>query len=153
MMVVIVINYSTIIFVFKKNKFVCQVIFKFSFRRKNYENKNYFIVIDLYFFSQSIYANDLNQNNKVKVEDAIIALQVSAGMKPELSIIQGIKWQGIWKESVNYKPYDIVQYDGSSYICISEHKSEYNNDSINNEILWNTLALKGLDGRDGKDGV
>ena len=102
--------------------------------------------------NQNLYANDLNQNKKIEIEDAIIALQVSAGIKPELSVLQGIEWKGTWKDSFDYKAYDAVQYEGSSYICTTEHTSNINNDPINDFNTWNLLALKGEIGQQGPQG-
>jgi len=101
-----------------------------------------FLLILIYFFNFNIlYANDYNQNQKADITDALIALQITAGIQREFSIAQGINWLEVWLDNFSYKPYDAVQYEGSSYICIKEHKSNRDITPENKEY-WNILALK-----------
>ncbi len=48
-----------------------------------------------------------------------------------------IEWKGIWNETVLYMNYNLVFYNGSTYICIL---SNINNNPNNNIIYWNLFA-------------
>jgi len=88
--------------------------------------------------------NDLDQDHRVTINDAIIALKVSSGMEPGLICSYGLTWKGDWKENEIYKNNEIVHYKGSSYICIQEHESTLNRIPSSPALLglvWEVFAL------------
>lgn len=54
-------------------------------------------------------------------------------------------WRGIWKTSTQYKQYDVVEFEGSSYIAVKNTTSTRPASSRD----WELVAKKGKDGRNG----
>ena len=96
----------------------------------------------LLFNPQNLMANDLNNDDKIGVDDAIIALQVSSGVLSQEHIILNFKWLGDWETNVQYQVNNAVSYEGSSYLCIQSHLSSSSN-SPPNESKWRVIAKKG----------
>lgn len=59
-----------------------------------------------------------------------------------------LKWQGTYNASTEYNIDDMVQYDGSSYVCVA---LSYGNLPTNTGF-WNLVAQGGTDGAAGADG-
>ena len=47
---------------------------------------------------------------------------------------------------MDFNVYDVVEYEGESFICILRHNSNVNNSPSNNSDVWNILANKGAKG-------
>lgn len=60
-------------------------------------------------------------------------------------------WCGEFDESIDYKVDDVVEYNGSVYICIQD--KDNNQDPINYPDYWQLFVSKGADGKDGTNGV
>ena len=117
---------------------------------------NYILIFGTFFvllFSHNIsIANDLNNDRKVGVEDAIFALEVASGFKSQINLSNGFNWTGNWEsENKQYNVNDIVGYEGSSYICILTHNSN-DNRLPTNPALWQAIALRGETGPQGPAG-
>jgi hypothetical protein len=62
------------------------------------------------------------------------------------------KWRGLWVTDTAYKKSDIIEFDGSSYIAVSDHQSALSN--IPPEAgLWNLVAASGANGAAGAPGT
>jgi len=111
-----------------------------------------FLLFFLLFSSQAI-GNDVNNDLKVGVDDAITALKVSSGIETQIYLFSGLNWKGDWNiNDFFYKENDVVFYNGSSYICTLSHRS--NNTRIpTNDALWQILAKKGEKGDPGEQGL
>jgi len=110
---------------------------------------NIFILFNLFILfltTDILVANDVNEDNIVGIDDAIIALQVASNIKSKLYLPIGIEWKGSWIDNVDYKVNDAVVFNGSSYICILDHRSSTKTVPTNNPGIWDILALKGSDG-------
>jgi hypothetical protein len=59
-------------------------------------------------------------------------------------------WQNVYATSSTYTPYDVVQYDGSSYISITT--SNIGNTPSTATMSWNLMASKGVTGPQGITG-
>jgi len=55
----------------------------------------------------------------------------------------GLTWKGTWEDTCEYYVYDIVHYDGSSYICICKNMNSIPGTDENN---WNLFAAAGSQG-------
>ena len=65
---------------------------------------------------------------------------------------KSIVWKKSWRPSTNYVVNDAVEHDGSSFICIKDHKSRnINEPDLGTEwpMHWNVIARKGAKGQDG----
>jgi len=102
--------------------------------------------------SNQVIGNDVNNDAKVGVDDAITALQVASGIKSQIYLPLGFSWKGNWNSNnIHYIENDIVYYEGSSYICTLTHYS--NSDRLPTNIaLWQLFVQKGSDGSPGKNG-
>jgi len=102
-------------------------------------------IIYLNFFTPlNVFSNDVNQNGKIDLGDAIIALKVSSDFQ-NISVSKLINWRGRWTNDTVYLLYDSVQYNNSSYICKRKHQSNTLEDAVpTNMYLWDVLA-KGID--------
>jgi len=110
------------------------------------------VLVNLIFVNQISFANDVNLDKKIGVDDAIIALQVASGIKSQISLHNNFNWKSEWdKNSIDYKVNDVVSFNGSSYICIMPHQSNENS-LPTDEALWNVIAQKGEAGPHGQKG-
>jgi hypothetical protein len=102
-------------------------------------------MIYLIFFTPfNVFSNDINQNGKINLDDAIIALKVTSDFQG-ISVSKLINWRGRWTNGTVYLIYDSVQYNNSSYICKRKHQSNNLEDAVpTNMYLWDILA-KGVD--------
>jgi len=93
---------------------------------------------------------DVNGDNKVDMTEAVYALQVSGNIEHEILTTYGMVWKGSWEISPNenYRKDDIVQHNGSTYICVTNHSPSENNSPPSN--FWNLIALKGEQGEQGR---
>lgn len=57
-------------------------------------------------------------------------------------------WTGVWSASQTYQPYDVVSYNGSSYISLSGNNTAVPTDTQH----WSMLAQKGDQGAQGNQG-
>jgi len=102
--------------------------------------------------SSQIWANDVNQDLKVGIDDAIIALQVASDIETQLYLPTSINWRGEWDgDNIEYKTYDAIIFEGTSYICVLDHNSSINQ-SPTNKNIWEVLAQKGERGKPGPQG-
>jgi len=85
---------------------------------------------------------DVDNDGKVGLTEAVHALQAASGVKTLTPNFYGIIWKKQWSQSTEYKKYDAVNYEGSSYICIKEHVSNNTGELLDTSI-WTVLALKG----------
>jgi hypothetical protein len=60
------------------------------------------------------------------------------------------KWRGAWVDETAYKKSDIIEFDGSSYIAVSDHQSSLSNIPPG-DGLWNVVAASGANGAAGAD--
>ena len=110
------------------------------------------VIVTIIIANQISFANDVNLDKKIGVDDAIIALQVSSGIKSQIYLPKNFNWKNEWdKNSIDYSFNDVVSFNGSSYVCIMPHKSN-DNSLPTNEELWNVLAQKGDIGPQGSQG-
>ena len=112
-----------------------------------------FIFLCCVFFSKTIIANDINNDKKIGIDDAVVALQVASGIKAQVYLSSTLTWKESWSSNnVSYNENDIVAYNGSSYICVLSHTS---NESRlpTNEALWHIFAQKGDTGPRGLSGI
>jgi len=94
--------------------------------------------------SFNVFSNDINQNGKVNLDDAIIALKVVSDFQA-VSVSKLINWRGAWTNKTEYFVYDSVHYKNSSYICKRKHNSNTLEDAVPTNIyLWDILA-KGVE--------
>jgi hypothetical protein len=61
------------------------------------------------------------------------------------------KWRGAWVDETAYKKSDIIEFDGSSYIAVSDHQADLLNILPGNG-LWNVVAASGANGAAGDQG-
>jgi hypothetical protein len=61
------------------------------------------------------------------------------------------KWRGAWVDETAYKKSDIIEFDGSSYIAVSDHQSSLSNIPPG-DGLWNVVAASGANGGQGDQG-
>ena len=64
---------------------------------------------------------------------------------------QGFNYMGTWIDDNEYHPYDVVAYEGSSFVCknaVSGSNTPPPNDTTN----WDIFASKGADGAKGEQG-
>jgi len=113
------------------------------------------IAIHTIFFllvSNQAFCNDVNNDSKVGIDDAVIALQVASGIQSQIYLPTEINWAGDWEShDRQYSKNDIVSYNGSSYICVLPHISS--DDRLpTNKALWDVVALKGDTGTQGTKG-
>jgi len=113
------------------------------------------IAIHIIFFvvvSNQAFGNDVNNDSKVGIDDAVIALQVTSGIQSQIYLPTEIKWAGDWEShDRQYNKNDIVSYNGTSYICVLPHISS--DDRLpTNKALWDIVALKGDTGSQGLKG-
>jgi len=112
----------------------------------------YLIFVITLFDYKPLIASDINHDSKVGIDDAITALQVSAGIKSPLYLPTNFKWRGVWNSNnVEYLVNDVVFFDGSSFICILYHFSNENR-LPTNTALWEMLTQKGDRGIQGEKG-
>jgi len=112
----------------------------------------YFLIILFVSILNMAFGNDVNNDTKVGVDDAVIALQVASGTKSQIFLPTEINWAGTWEsQNRQYNKNDIVFYNGSSYICILPHTASDNRLPTNN-ALWELVALKGETGLQGTKG-
>jgi hypothetical protein len=62
---------------------------------------------------------------------------------------QGFTWRGAYDNATAYSPYDVVSYNGSSYVCTSATTGNLPTDNS----FWNLVAQKGDTGATGSDGA
>jgi len=111
------------------------------------------VIVTIIIANQISFANDVNLDKKIGVDDAIIALQVSSGIKSQIYLPKNFNWKNEWdKNSIDYSFNDVVSFNGSSYVCIMPHQSNENS-LPTNEALWSVLAQKGDVGPQGQRGV
>lgn len=67
---------------------------------------------------------------------------------------RGINWRGAWATLTEYSVNDAVSINGSSFICVKNHKSlSKNKPSTDNREIWQLMAKKGDKGEKGEPGV
>ncbi len=65
--------------------------------------------------------------------------------------IQGLQgdsfaWIGAWVVATIYNVRDLVEFNGSSYVCLVSHTSSSSNDPVQDPSLWDLAAAKGDQG-------
>jgi len=116
------------------------------------KNVIWFLIFFLVFCSNQTLGNDVNDDAKVGVDDAIIALQVASDIQSQIYLPTEINWAGDWEShDRQYNKNDMVFYNGTSYICILPHISSVNR-LPTNKALWEIIALKGEIGPQGPKG-
>ena len=101
------------------------------------------IIMLLFLMPNLVVANDINGDSKVGVTDAITALQVASGVQTQIYLPTGLQWKGKWCSSnIKYNMNDMVEHEGSSYICILSHISNDNILPMNDEY-WQVVAQGG----------
>jgi hypothetical protein len=70
---------------------------------------------------------------------SIEGLQGAQGQKGDPG---DMTWEGTWTSSRNYSVYNMVEYNGSSYICIDDTTTQPPSDIL----FWDIVVLKGVDG-------
>jgi len=108
-------------------------------------------ILIIFLFPFQVIANDVNNDSKVGVDDAITALQVASGIPTQIYLPKGLLWQGKWSpNSLYYNKNDMVEHEGSSYICIIFHISDKVKEPTNIDY-WQLIA-KGGQGPKGETG-
>lgn len=101
--------------------------------------------------ASSAIQGDINDDGRIDASEAIFALQVTAGLYPEVSTSCLLIGKGDWSTSTAYVECDVVSSGGESYVCKTSHTSSAttpDNDTVN----WDLLSLKGDDGEQGIQG-
>lgn len=66
-------------------------------------------------------------------------------------------WEGAWTTATAYEIDDLVENDGSTWICIADHTSGTDDDEpgvgANTSTYWDLFVAAGQDGADGDDGA
>ena len=62
---------------------------------------------------------------------------------------QGFRWMGDWKDNVEYHPYDVVNYLGSTYVANKVNTRDYPTRLRNS---WDLMAAAGAPGSNGSGG-
>jgi hypothetical protein len=94
---------------------------------------------------------DTNGDGVVDITEALYTLKIAAGNIPDLPDSCAITGYGLWEIEKLYQTCDVVQNDGSFYICIQSHTSSALNSPFN-ENVWAILALQGETGVQGPQG-
>jgi collagen type VII alpha len=63
---------------------------------------------------------------------------------------QGFNFLGAWNDSSTYVPYDVVEYNGNTYVCINANGP---NQSPDYTYYWTLIASAGATGASGIDGA
>jgi len=69
---------------------------------------------------------DVNGDQKVGLAETVYSLQVTAGMRPEVST-PVLNWRGNWLVNTAYKEDYVVLYNNVLYYCILQHTSTAGN--------------------------
>jgi hypothetical protein len=77
------------------------------------------------------------------------AEQVAVIPLPYVKSAQSLNWQGDWQDGYSYTIGDIVQSDGSSYICTATHTSLTGSNEPPEASYWDLLAAQGTAGSQG----
>lgn len=56
----------------------------------------------------------------------------------------GLVYEGVWSGASSYQENDVVSWDGSSYVCTSDHT----NQEPPNASYWDVLSAAGIDAED-----
>jgi len=94
---------------------------------------------------------DTNGDGVVDISEALYTLKIAAGNVPDLPDSCAITGYGLWEVGKSYQTCDVVQKDGSFYICIQSHTSSELK-SPSDENVWAILALRGDIGLTGLQG-
>jgi hypothetical protein len=72
--------------------------------------------------------------------------------RPQLEIVlkNGMVWLGTWDAYIEYEVNDVVQHEGSSYLCIQEYNGGLQPNY--NPTYWSLVAQKGDQGEQGPQG-
>ena len=95
---------------------------------------------------------DINNDGKVSLEEAVFALQVAAGLYPELSDSCVLTGKGEWAGGETYTICDVVKHSGFTYACIKNHTAAVETNEPPNDALWTLLSIKGEKGDKGDTG-
>ncbi len=90
------------------------------------------------------FLGDIDRDGNIGLTEAVHALQVAAGIRSEHPASYVILWREAWKKGEEYRTYDAVQHEGSSYICVQLHTSSESDAPPAN--VWDILAIKGEKG-------
>ena len=94
---------------------------------------------------------DIDRDGKIDLKETVYSLKASSGIITDLPVTYGLTWKGSWRDISSYEKSDIVEYEGSVYICINSHESNQTNIPTNSNF-WNVLAAKGNTGPKGDIG-
>jgi len=86
---------------------------------------------------------DVDLDGDVGLTEAVHALQVTAGFRNTTETPYVFAWRHSWKEGEEYKKYDVVEYEGSCYICILGHVASQSDAPPATADLWDVLARIG----------
>jgi hypothetical protein len=117
-----------------------------------------FTFMGTFSLTQQYYINDIiNYDGNV-----YICIQLSIGNLPTNTTYfsvyqtkaQGVTNRGTWSSTTSYFPYDIVTYNGSSYLCkqLITYNSSVPSPLPTNTSYWDLLASKGDKGEQGERG-
>jgi hypothetical protein len=98
---------------------------------------------------------DIDFNGRVGIPEAVHALQVTSGLRSTEDESFVIVWKGDWDpQTEEYKKYDAVQYNGTSYICLLNHTPSGSETPPLAKGLWDIMAQgqKGDKGDTGEKG-
>lgn len=62
-------------------------------------------------------------------------------------------WSGDYELGEDYEKNEVVEFFGSSYICVNDTDEPPLNEAKELSSNWDLMALKGRDGRNGRDGI
>lgn len=116
------------------------------------------VVAGILFFTLTLTATagilgDIDNNQRVDLNEAVYALQVSSGLRGDQPASYVIVWRNSWAPRTEYKKYDAVSYDGASYICTMLHTSAESETPPVAEDLWDILSQRGQKGDKGDTGA
>jgi len=108
-----------------------------------------------YFFNGTANAGivgDINNDGKIDLTEAVYALQVAAGVYPDLPDSCLLTGKGVWQDGEDYNLCDVVTYGAVSYACIQGHTASAGAREPPDTTYWTALTIKGEKGDTGPTG-
>ena len=100
---------------------------------------------------------DMNSNKVINLPDATTATEPTRLSQTQSLIANaGFEWEGAWTTATAYIENELVQNNGNSYICISNHIAAAENEpgvGAQQATFWDLLSSKGDQGVTGQDGA
>jgi microcystin-dependent protein len=96
-------------------------------------------------------SGDINLDGQVGLEEAVFALQVAAGLYPDISSTCDLAGRGTWSAGESYLACDVVLFNGDTYAAVQTHQSTAESE-LSDPSFWTLLTLQGEMGPQGPQG-